>query len=234
MALLDHLDVIALRDQAQESAWGEAPKPSAEVPAAGLDDWDVELHVLGQVACHGTEQLLTHQELHMAILLAFNRGGLNSDTIRTVIWPKGCVMNTLTNAMSDLRRKLGLGSDGEPLFPKGRENGHVYRLSPRVATDWERFRDLVRRSEQLPDTEALPVLDDALGLVKGPPFQAPKGYSWAYSDGTATLIAETIKAAARRSAELHLSHGELIDAAEAAAAALAAIGAPPLDIDQLI
>ena len=68
----------------------------------------------------------------------------------------------MTNAMSDLRRKLGVGSDGEPLFPKGRENGHIYRLSPRVVTDWERFVDLVRTAESLPDEEAIPVLDEAL------------------------------------------------------------------------
>lgn len=234
MALWDHLDVIAFREQTQGSAWSDEPVLSDDRPAVALDDWDVELQVLGQVACAGTEEALTHQELHLAILLAFNRGGLNSDTIKTVIWPKGCVMNTLTNAMSDLRRKLGLGSDGEPLFPKGRGNGHVYRLSPRVVTDWERLSGLVRRAEELPDAEALPILDEALRLVKGPPFQAPKGYSWAYSDGTATMIAETIKTAARRSAELHLAQGEMINAAEAAAAALAAIGAPPLDLDQLI
>jgi len=234
LALLDHLDVIALRDRPQASP-GEDPADCIEEPTVDeVGEWDVELKVLGQVRCVGTDEPLTHQELHMAILLAFNRGGLNSDTIITWLWPKGCVMNTLTNAMSDLRRKLGIGSDGEPLFPKGRDNSHVYRLSPRVITDWERFIALVRRAESLPDTDAVPLLDEALELVTGPPFQAKKGYSWAYSDGTATLIAETIKAAARRSAELHVARGEMADAATAAAAALAAIGAPPLDLDQLI
>ncbi|MGE0308386.1 MAG: LysM peptidoglycan-binding domain-containing protein, partial [Acidimicrobiia bacterium] len=234
LALLDHLDVIALRDRTQVGASEAASDSTGERPEAELGDWDVELKVLGQVGCVGTDEPLTPQELHMAVLLAFNRGGLNSDTIITWIWPKGCVMNTLTNAMSDLRRKLGLGGDGEPLFPKGRDNGHVYRLSPRVVTDWERFVALVRRAESLPDADAVPMLDEALGLVSGPPFQAKKGYSWAYSDGTATLIAETIRVAARRSAELHLAQGEMIDAATAAAAALAAIGAPPIDLDQLI
>lgn len=234
LVLLDHLDVIALRDRAQADVGEDAPDSTEEPPVDVLGDWDVELKVLGQVACVGTEEPLSPQELHMAILLAFNRGGLNSDTIITWIWPKGCVMNTLTNAMSDLRRKLGVGRDGEPLFPKGRENGHIYRLSPRVITDWERFGALVREADALPDSEAVPMLDEALQLVTGPPFQAKAGYSWAYSDGTATLIAETIKVTARRSAELHLARGEMIEAATAAAAALAAIGAPPLDLDQLI
>lgn len=53
------------------------------------------------------------------------------------------------------------------------------------------------------------------------------------SDGTATLMAETIKVCARRSDELHLARGEMIDAATAASAALEAIGAPHLDLDQL-
>jgi hypothetical protein len=234
LALLDHLDVVAFRERVQVVTQDASPELLPELPVADPGGWDVELKVLGQVRCVGTDDPLTPQELHMAILLAFNRGGLNSDTIITWLWPRGCVMNTMTNAMSDLRRKLGMGSDGEPLFPKGRDNSYTYHLSRRVITDWERFIALVRRAESLPDDEALPILDEALRLVEGPPFQAPKGYSWAYSDGTATLIAETIKAAARRSAELHLSQGELIQAATSAAAALAAIGAPPLDLDQLI
>lgn len=234
LALLDHLDVAVLRDRIGTRATEDIAECVEEPTDAEGGEWDVELKVLGQVACVGTDEPLTPQELHMAILLAFNRGGLNSDTIVTWLWPNGCVMNTLTNAMSDLRRKLGIGSDGEPLFPKGRDTNHIYRLSPRVITDWERFIALVRRAESLPDTDAAPLLDEALELVTGPPFQAKKGYSWAYSDGTATLIAETIKAAARRSAELHVARGELAAAATAAAAALAAIGAPPLDLDQLI
>lgn len=214
---------------------GTGPVTGDVEAALGADDgWDVELKVMGQVRCIGSKLPLRPSELHFAILMAFHPGGMNSDTIVTYLWPNGCPEKTLTNLMASLRRKLGTDSTGQPLFPKGRDHNYTYHLSPRVTTDWNRFLALLRRAESLPDEEALPLLDEALALVDGPPFQAPRGYSWAYDNGTATLIAETIKATARRSAELHLAQGRRAEAASAACAALTAIGAPPLDLDQLI
>ena len=64
--------------------------------------------------------------------------------------------------MASLRRKLGTGSDGEMLFPLGRDNQYVYRLSPRVITDWDRFLALDEARRELPPEEALPLLDQAL------------------------------------------------------------------------
>jgi hypothetical protein len=173
--------------------------PSAtSATAVDSSEWDVELKVLGQVRCVGSKEPLTPTELHLAIYLAFNRNGANSDTIATMVWPNGAAQRTITNTMASLRRKLGTGSDGEMLFPLGRDSQYLYKLSPRVTTDWDRFLDLARRAEELPPDQAVELLDQALELIDGPPFRASTGYSWAYSDGTASLISETVALVARR------------------------------------
>lgn len=178
--------------------------------------WDVELKVLGQVRCVGSKEPLTPTELHLAIYLAFNRNGANSDTIATMVWPNGAAQRTITNTMASLRRKLGTGSDGEMLFPLGRDSQYVYKLSPRVTTDWDRFLDLAQRAEEFPPDQAVELLDEALELIDGPPFRASTGYSWAYSDGTAGLICETVALVARRCVDLHLDHSEFLAAGIAA------------------
>ncbi len=206
--LADHLQLVCVHE-------GDMA-PTPEEGGDGDDEWDVELKVLGQVRSVGTKQPLTPTELHLAIYLAFHRNGENSDTIATMIWPNGAADRTITNTMASLRRKLGTGSDGGMLFPLGRDNQYIYRLSRRVVTDWDQFITLTKRSEGLPPDEAVALLDQALELIDGPPFRAATGYSWAYSDGTATLMIETVRAVARKCVQLHIDRSELLDAGAAA------------------
>lgn len=208
LALTDHLGLVRLHEHDRN--------PDCEDVGDGDDKWDVELKVLGQVRCLGTKQPLTPTELHLAIYLAFHRHGENSDTLATMVWPKGAATRTITNTMASLRRKLGTGSDGQMLFPLGRDNQYVYRLSTRVVTDWDRFIMLTRQADALPPDESVALLDEALELIDGPPFRAPSGYSWAYSDGTATLVTQTVRAVARRCVELHLERSQLLAAGIAA------------------
>ncbi len=190
--------------------------PTTSATANEDSEWDVELKILGQVRCVGLDEPLTPTELHLAIFLAFHRNGENSDTIATMVWPNGVAQRTITNTMASLRRKLGTGSDGEMLFPLGRDSQYVYKLSPRVTTDWDRLLNLARRAEELPPDQAVELLDEALELIDGPPFRAPTGYSWAYSDGTASLICETVALVARRCVDLHLERSEFLAAGVAA------------------
>ena len=210
LVLADHLDIIHLHNRALPL--DEEPTSGGEPAEDGADDWDVELKVLGQVRAIGTKEPLSPTELHLAIYLAFNRSGENADTIATMLWPNGINPRTLTNAMASLRRKLGTGADGEPLFPLGRDNQYTYSLSDRVVTDWDRFVALVDRAGRCDDEDdEADLLDQALELIDGPPFRAATGYSWAYSDGTATLICDTVRAAGMRAVSLHdpvaISHG---------------------------
>lgn len=205
--------------------------PAAEEQAAELSDWDVELKVLGEVRCVGAREQLTPTELHMAVVLAFHPNGINSDTLATLVWPNGVAERTMTNAMVSLRRKLGTGSDGELLFPLGRNTEHRYRLSSRVTTDWHRFLDLVRRSEHAVEDESLDLLDEALALVDGPPFRSPAGYSWAYSDGTASLITDTALLLAERCAALHTVRSEPLATEAALGVVVRLAGGFESDID---
>jgi hypothetical protein len=204
-ALADHVAIAQERLPSTTSA-----------TAVESSEWDVELKVLGQVRCVGSKEPLTPTELHLAIYLAFDRNGANSDTIATMVWPNGAAQRTITNTMASLRRKLGTGSDGEMLFPLGRDSQYLYKLSPRVTTDWDRFLALARQAEESPPDQAVELLDAALELIDGPPFRASTGYSWAYSDGSASLICETVALVARRCVELHLDRGEFVAAGVAA------------------
>ncbi len=199
--------------QPEEPGLVGAPPPVASVIdepevviATPVDDealedesaWDVELKVLGQVRAVGVKEPLTPTELHLAIYLAFHRNGENADTISCMIWPDGTTERNVVNTMTSLRRKLGVGSDGEMLFPLGRENQHTYRFSNRVVTDWDRFVALVKRAEAADPDLADRLYERAFSLINGPPFRATKGYSWAYEDGTTSSmlrLAETIQGA---------------------------------------
>ncbi len=200
------------------------PKLPEEVLVdADDEDFDIELKVLGQVRAVGTQQPLTPTELHLAIYLAFHRNGENADTISTMIWPDGARPKTLVNTMASLRRKLGTGSDGQMLFPLGRDNQYTYRLSDRVVTDWDRFVALARRAEVAEPDEALELLERAVDLIDGPPFRASAGYSWAYSEGIAASIVEVAVRVGEAVLNACLERGQLDHAARLGARVLSIV-----------
>jgi nucleoid-associated protein YgaU len=197
------------------------------------EDFDVELKVLGQVRAVGTKQPLTPTELHLAIYLAFHRNGENADTISTMIWPDGARPKTLVNTMASLRRKLGTGSDGQMLFPLGRDNQYSYRLSDRVVTDWDRFVALARRAETAEPDQAAALLERAIDLIDGPPFRASAGYSWAYSEGVAASIVELAVRVGEAVLHSCFGCGRMDDAARLGARVLSIVDSP-LDAQQVV
>jgi hypothetical protein len=212
----------------------DAEAPSLLVPqlpeetntALDDEDFDVELKVLGQVRATGAKQPLTPTELHLAIYLAFHRNGENADTISTMIWPDGARPKTLVNTMASLRRKLGTGSDGQMLFPLGRDNQYTYRLSDRVVTDWDRFVALARRAEAAEPEEAMILLEHAIDLIDGPPFRATAGYSWAYSEGIAASIIELAVRIGEAVLHACFELGRVDDAARLGACVLSIVDSP--------
>jgi hypothetical protein len=94
-----------------------------------------------------------------------------------MVWPQGCAKRTVTNTMAFLRRRLG----NDPNANRCTRSPATANISTACRhasfTDWDRFAALAKRAERLPDGEALPLLDRALELVDGPPFQAKAGYS---------------------------------------------------------
>nr|MDP9332025.1 bacterial transcriptional activator domain-containing protein [Actinomycetota bacterium] len=82
-----------------------------------------------------------------------------------------------------------------------------------------------------PSSDAITVLHGALELVSGPPFRAATGYAWAFSEGLATELAETIKQAARWLAGLYLDAGDASGALWAARRG--SLVASPADNQQL-
>lgn len=177
------------------------------------EDFDVELKVLGQVRAVGTKQPLTPTELHLAIYLAFHNNGENADTISTMIWPDGARPTTLVNTMASLRRKLGTGSDGQMLFPLGRDNQYTYRF---VGSRGHRLGS-VRRTRR-PSRDGGTRRGDRPARTRHRPDRRPalpceRRVLRAYSDGVATEITMSVVACGEAAVRVALSQGEATRAA---------------------
>lgn len=83
---------------------------------------------------------------------------------------------TFSNKLSDLRNTLGTAPTGSPLLSTATDAG--VRLDPSVMTDLAVFIALAARARDAASNEAIELLNDALALVHGEPFD-DGGYEWA-------------------------------------------------------
>ena len=171
-----------------------------------LDDADLVIQVLGEVAVEHGPDVTNPQQLELLTFLALHRRGASSSEILDALWPEGRAVKTFQNSVSRLRKTLGRGGDGELFLPYG--DGQRYVVSPSVATDWDRFLRLVRQAEHQAPNEALLLLHEAMTMVHGRPFRAPRGYEWAITSGVTAEITETVKLAALRLGQLYLDAGD--------------------------
>src|SRR5207302_7485322 len=86
----------------------------------------------------------------------------------------------------------------------------AYLLGPHVRSDWNEFQSLVRAAAAAPSGNALALLREALGLVRGTPFAdiAPGTYTWAWSEQLVSDIEAAVTDAAEQLAELALDSGD--------------------------
>lgn len=186
----------------------EADRPASDVAVAAQDGTDraaeipaplVIFRILGPVGVDGLDVPLRPTELELGIYLALHRHGQTADTIRTMIWPNGSADKTWRNVSSSLRTKLGCDPDGTPRLSARGDLGR-YFLSPSVTTDFDLLIAALqadRHPGQLVEDRALKAFD----LVRGPLFSdVSSGYSWAFSDGTASRIEVDLLALAERTA----------------------------------
>jgi len=180
--------------------------------------YDVLVRVLGEVEVEGVVEHLTDAEVELLALLATVRpdGPINLDRLATLLahdeWrtPKP---RSIQARISHLRRKLGNGTDGKPLLPDSRASAggqSRYLISPRVVTDIDLLDHAYRLADDLPSSEAIAMLHEAFELVRGKPYTARSGYTWAYDEHAAARAEQVIGDVAARLIDLH---GEAGDAA---------------------
>ena len=110
--------------------------------------------------------------------------------------------STFRAEMSRVRVALGRDADGQWYLPMSSREGYVITM----ASDWTRFRELTARAHGRPAAEAIPLLEEALGLVRGRPFEdVPEhSYGWAWSEQLVSTMEVAVAEAAERLAELAL------------------------------
>jgi len=221
-------DLAELLDHAEDAEENEAALNDSPVVfeldptvlgAEGLTTkpYDVLVRVLGEVEVEGCPEHLTEAEVELLALLATVKldGPINIDRLATLLahdeWrtPK---LRSIQARISHLRRKLGTGADGAPLLPDSRAatgSPSRYRISARVVTDVDLLDHAYRTSLDLPSSEAMSALRSALELVRGKPYTAKTGYSWAYDEHAASRAVQVVGDVACRLVDLCGEAGDL-------------------------
>ncbi len=204
-ALLDNaadLDAAVVNDEvAALSLLGvEAPTPS----------YDVLVCLIGEITVEGASAPLSEAETELLALLACLRptGPVNIDRLATMLahddW-RTPNLRTIKARVSDIRAKLGTGSDGKPLVPDARAGNNSpgrYTVSCQVLTDIDLLEASSRRAEHLSSSEAIELLTDALEILRGQPFCTRSGYEWADAEQQRLRAARAIVDATTRLVEL--------------------------------
>lgn len=188
----------------------------------------LEVRVLGPVEILGWREAPTRRVVaELACYLALHGDRrVTSEELRAALWP-GDIESTqasaksLRNAVSMLRKSLG------PEVVPEASKGRGYRLAGDVRSDWARFSLLVK-SARPGDEEEADLLDEALRLVRGAPFEgvASGSYSWAWGELFVSRMEVAVADAARRLAVLGLASG---DVGKARAAATKGLACAPYD-----
>jgi len=167
-----------------------APRPAPEV----------EVRVLGPVEVVGAGRPFSRSwTLELVVYLAMHRGGATTDQWSTALWPERVMApSSMHSTVSAARRALGVASDGVDHLP--RSHGRL-ALGTHVATDWDRFVTL----SSMPDPESW---RDALGLIRGRPFEGLRSPDWALLEGIEASVEAGVVEVAGRLAETAMSRGD--------------------------
>ncbi|MET8156177.1 BTAD domain-containing putative transcriptional regulator [Sphaerisporangium sp. NPDC005289] len=153
----------------------------------------------------------------MIVYLATHPAGVHPVVLGGILWPRGVQAVVRDATIARVADWLGTDSEGRPNL-RTDDTGRL-RLGPEVRSDWQLFRELVRRSHNDPGARAV-LLDKALGLVRGPLLNGrPRGrYAWLAADELEYEVMASVADAAHRLCEVRLAHGD----PEAAVAAVRA------------
>jgi len=123
---------------------------------------------------------LGRRETVLAAYLACHDGPATTSGVQDAIWNGRAVESkTLWNLIARTRRALGSFDDGTPVMPQADRIKGTITLGPGAMSDLTVLRTSYERAVESSSAEAIPLLQNALDLIEGPPFDAP-GYDWAH------------------------------------------------------
>jgi DNA-binding SARP family transcriptional activator len=196
----------ASHDPASQPA---VPMVPAVLAAPAAPPWEVRIvvRVLGPLSVEKMEGAPVRfgrgSTAEFVAYLSHHRRGVSIDAAMEALWPNAEPKRPwINNLSSDARKALGTDGEGRFLLPRMTGDG-LFRLSPLVGTDLERFEQLVDHASGLPPAAAVEILKEALGLVAGPPFGGMSS-SWALLEGVATHAMLAVDEAARALATIAL------------------------------
>jgi hypothetical protein len=188
-------------DEAVFEEAGRTDETQRDLDSDTIEDADVfvTVRVLGPVVFEGTSAPLTGRSAELVAYLACHPEGVSAGRIKAALWPvREPRPQTWLNRMSACRQALGVAADGEYVLPHF--DNRLCRLHRAVGTDVMALERVLRRagSGEMSD---LAELREALGLVRGRPFEAPTGYEWAYQELHVAHAERVVEDAARLLAE---------------------------------
>lgn len=158
---------------------------------------------------------LGRRELILTVLLACRGGSLAATAAQDALWGgKPVEAKTVWNFVAATRRALGEFEDGSPVMPSADRTRQTLRLDPRVTTDLAVFAHRVSLARESSTREAMMLLQDALGMVDGPPFDGA-GYDWAHRDQDVTDASRLIEQAVEVLIDLATDAGQVDTARDA-------------------
>ena len=170
-------------------------------------DFDVLVRLLGPVEIEGAKAPVDRRKaVEMVVYLATHSDGLDDERLKTALWPDDqAPQSSFNTTVTRARSRLGTDPDGHPHLPHLVAAGGLYKVGPRVTTDFAILqRRLVAARQSTPDVAAR-TLRDALELVRGAPFTGVRqGYEWAYAEGLVARIELVVADAAHHLAQLAL------------------------------
>jgi hypothetical protein len=129
------------------------------------------LHVAGLTASGHSQKVAA-----LAALLHLRPGRTAAWLAETMDPVRPWGIRTLQNRLTEIRSRFGTAPDGKPYLPRPK-NG-CYTFHPDVRSDWDRFQHLARTALGAGPLDGLSHLEDALGMVRGKPFEGGD-FPWA-------------------------------------------------------
>ncbi|WP_329046800.1 hypothetical protein [Streptomyces sp. NBC_01422] len=159
---------------------GQADRP--EAPYTEDTEWGdseaPEIRILGPLQVSGVSGSGHGPKVGALAALIYLRPGRSADSLCTAMDPVNpWSTRTLQSRLSEIRSRFGTAADGQPYLPRPK-NGYAFRSG--IRSDWDRFQKLATRALAAGHDTGIPDLENALGLVRGKPFEG-QDYPWADS-----------------------------------------------------